>query len=172
MSDRLSNEYPDNPMNAEWLYGEGIVYRYHLNDPANAEKLFRLIIEKYPDNPTAQSAKDELEYMEHEPVSEKPVTTEKADKPFNVSAHSYPNPFNPDTHITFILPDKGRVTVNIYDIMGKQVRTLVNEQRAAGRHEVVWDGKNSAGILAASGMYFYQITFRDKVITKKMMLVR
>jgi len=88
------------------------------------------------------------------------------------SAQSYPNPFNPETSINFILPEQGRVLINIYNIMCKQIRTLVDEQRAAGRHEVLRDGKNSAGHPAASGMYFYQIKFKDKIITRKMMLVR
>ncbi|RMH89433.1 MAG: T9SS C-terminal target domain-containing protein, partial [Calditrichaeota bacterium] len=92
---------------------------------------------------------------------------------------NYPNPFNPATTIVFTLPRVSRITLHIYDITGRKVRTLVNEQMPAGRHEVVWDGTNDAGRPVASGVYFYRFTaspleggLRGVSQTRKMVLMR
>jgi len=169
---KLIEDYPDHPMAVEWLYGEGIVYRYHLNDPANAEKLFRLIIEKYPDNPTAQSAKDELEYVKRELPVKKLGEKEESEEPLNLSVQNYPNPFNPETTISFILPEQGYVLVKIFDVMGREIRTITDKKMSAGRHTVRWDGKNHTGQYVASGIYFYRIKFKNQVLNRKIMLVR
>ncbi len=72
-------------------------------------------------------------------------------------AQNYPNPFNPNTTIKFALPEAGRVTLKIYNVAGQLVNTLVNENIAAGYHNVVWNGKNSSGQFVASGLYFYHL---------------
>jgi len=107
--------------------------------------------------------------MGQEPL-EKDVATTK--EPGELSAHSYPNPFNPETAIHFTLPEQGRVVLKIYDILGREVKTLIDEERPSGRHTVLWDGKDRAGQSVASGTYFYQIRFKDKILTRKIMLVR
>jgi len=73
---------------------------------------------------------------------------------------NYPNPFNPETTIKFQLPQAGEVLIVLYDIFGREVRTLVHGEWAPGYHSVVWDGRNRNGQLVASGMYFYQIAVR------------
>ena len=85
---------------------------------------------------------------------------------------NYPNPFNPETTIQFTLPEQGRVTLKIFDVMGREVTTLLDEERSAGPYTALWDGKDTFGRSVASGLYFYQIRFKDKVLTKKFTLMR
>ncbi|MCK4297054.1 MAG: T9SS type A sorting domain-containing protein, partial [Candidatus Marinimicrobia bacterium] len=81
--------------------------------------------------------------------------------------HNYPNPFNPTTTIRYSLPNSGLVSIDVYNLVGQRVETLVNEKKSAGSHKVVWDGKDSP-----SGIYFYRIQAGDFSQTKKMVLMK
>jgi hypothetical protein len=85
---------------------------------------------------------------------------------------NYPNPFNPSTTITFDLPKEEYVTLNIYNINGQLVRTLVNEQKNAGSYKVIWNGKNELGKSVASGVYIYKIKAGPFIQTKRMTLMK
>jgi flagellar hook assembly protein FlgD len=85
---------------------------------------------------------------------------------------NYPNPFNPETIISYHLPQKGKVEVIIYDVQGKEVTTLENTIKEGGDYRVTWNGRTNTGAKASSGMYFYQIIFEKKSLTKKMLLIR
>ena len=85
---------------------------------------------------------------------------------------NYPNPFNPTTEIRFSIPRQEKVTLSIYDLLGKKVKSLVNETRAAGKYVVKWDGTNEAGIQVASGIYFYKLNYDRGSKIRKMLLVR
>ena len=80
---------------------------------------------------------------------------------------NYPNPFNPETTIKFQLPQAGEVIVTIYDVYGREVKTLIHGQWAAGVHSVIWDGTDQRGQGVASGMYFYRIAMRTLVGERK-----
>jgi len=80
---------------------------------------------------------------------------------------NFPNPFNPTTTIQYQLPADARVTLKVYDILGSEVATLVNEGQEAGYKEVQFNGVN-----LASGMYIYRLTADNYVSIKKMMLVK
>jgi hypothetical protein len=82
-------------------------------------------------------------------------------------SQNYPNPFNPETNISFSLPKKGLATLKIYDVMGREVKTLMNEVKEAGDHIIKFSAENFS-----SGVYFYKIKCDDYVDTKKMVLVR
>jgi len=87
--------------------------------------------------------------------------------------NNYPNPFNPSTTITYQLPEAGHVTLQVYDLTGKVVNTLVGEYRPAGYHQVVWNGRNSHGVPVATGVYFYRIVADQSYVeTKKMILLK
>ncbi len=93
--------------------------------------------------------------------------------PFTCSLRqNYPNPFNPVTSIEFDLPKSAFVTLTIYDILGKKVRTLIYEYLAAGRKVVTWDGRDDNGQLASSGIYFYRLVTDDFTESKKMILLK
>jgi hypothetical protein len=80
---------------------------------------------------------------------------------------NYPNPFNPSTTIKFEIPKDGLVTLKIYNILGKEIETLINEERSSGRYEVDFDASK-----LASGIYFYQLKTNDYIDTKKMILLK
>lgn len=90
---------------------------------------------------------------------------------------NYPNPFNPETRINFQLPNPGKITIKIYDILGREVKTLVDDFYAAGQYTISWDGSNELGNSVASGVYFYRLQVstsnnKDFSEIKKMLMVR
>ena len=89
---------------------------------------------------------------------------------FNLSNH--PNPFNPETKIVFNLPEEGNVKLEIYNIKGQKVKTLVNEILPAGEHSAIWDGKDSNDKQVGSGIYFYKLKTGDYQKVRKMLLLK
>jgi hypothetical protein len=90
-----------------------------------------------------------------------------------VLEQNYPNPFNPSTMIRFSLPVQNTISLTVYDMLGREVKTLIaNEQAARGAYEVEWDGTNDAGTSVASGSYVYTLKFGNFTTSQKMMLVR
>jgi hypothetical protein len=85
---------------------------------------------------------------------------------------NYPNPFNPTTTMDFALPQKSSVTLNIYNVLGQKIRTLVNSDYNPGYYSVTWDGTSDNGIEVASGVYFYRIKAGNFVDTKKLMMLK
>ena len=85
---------------------------------------------------------------------------------------NYPNPFNPATVLRYDMPQAGHVTINIYNILGKNVRTLLDENVAAGYQKAVWNGLDNEGRPVSSGIYFYQVKADTKMATKRMVLLR
>ena len=83
-----------------------------------------------------------------------------------------PNPFNPTTMISFTLAQREQVTLSVYDASGKLVRTLVNEVRGTGAHQVTWDGRNNAGATVSSGVYFYRLTAGSFTESRKMVMLK
>jgi hypothetical protein len=126
---------------------------YHLNSPLNNYDGF--VATANTDSPT--------------PIKEKPSDV----LPASLSLlQNYPNPFNPSTTIEYAVPVRSQVTVTIFNVLGEQVKTLVNEVQSAGTYTVEWDGLNAAGKKAATGVYLYRIQAGDVSETKKMLLVK
>jgi flagellar hook assembly protein FlgD len=84
-----------------------------------------------------------------------------------LSISNYPNPFNPTTTISYTLPEEGRVQIKVYDILGREVETLVNEIRTAGTHKVEFNASH-----LPSGVYLYKIETSQGMLTKKMLLLK
>lgn len=80
---------------------------------------------------------------------------------------NFPNPFNPSTTISFAVPRAGRVTLEIYDILGRKVATLLDENVESGQHSVVWSAES-----APSGMYFYKLNHAGGSILRKMAIIK
>ena len=89
------------------------------------------------------------------------------------SLHNYPNPFNPQTTIRYVLPSVEKVSLCIYNIKGQKVKTLIQETLSAGKHSVIWDGRDSNGKRVSSGVYFYKLEMNTgKPLIKKMLLLK
>lgn len=85
---------------------------------------------------------------------------------------NYPNPFNPSTTIAFTLPERADVRLEVFNILGRVVNTLVDKTLSAGQYEVTWDGRTDSGQPLATGVYFYRLTTGDRSATKKMLLLK
>ena len=93
--------------------------------------------------------------------------------PEQFSLHqNYPNPFNPVTTIRYDLPENGHINITIYDMLGREVKTLVNQTQDAGYRSVIWDATNDYGKPVSAGIYLYQIQAGEYMQTKKMVLLK
>jgi minor extracellular serine protease Vpr len=93
--------------------------------------------------------------------------------PLEFALHqNYPNPFNPSTVIGYTTPKNGLVTLKIFDVLGREVCTLVHGVEPGGRHTAVWNGKTSRGILASAGVYFYRLESFGRALSNKMLLLK
>ena len=85
---------------------------------------------------------------------------------------NYPNPFNPTTVIGYALPKQSKVQIVVYDLLGKEVTRLVDDERPAGYYSVTWDGTNRSGSKVSSGIYFYRLSNEVFTSTKRMLLIK
>lgn len=87
-------------------------------------------------------------------------------------SHNYPNPFNPFTTIEYYLPRRSHVTIEVFNVLGRKIKTLVNGPIAAGLHVTGWDGTDAQNTPVASGVYLYRFQTGDSVQTNKMLLLK
>lgn len=92
--------------------------------------------------------------------------------PLIEGAQCYPNPFNPETTIRFVLAENKSVRLQIFNLRGELVRTLVNKDMPRGVHEVRWNGRDKSGRPSSSGMYFYRLALGGKVFTGSMQMIK
>lgn len=85
---------------------------------------------------------------------------------------NYPNPFNPETKIAFTLNHNSNVSIEVFNVKGQKVKTLLNDHLEQGRHSILWNGTNENGKNVGSGLYFYKISTPEFSTTKKMMLLK
>ena len=85
---------------------------------------------------------------------------------------NYPNPFNPSTIIEFSLPVRSRVRLDVFNVLGQNVRTMINNTLPAGLHKVEFDGRSQNGGSLATGIYFYRLTTEQNTATRKMLLIK
>jgi len=85
---------------------------------------------------------------------------------------NYPNPFNPETIIRYQLPKSSHVNLEVFNILGERIRTLVDTEQNAGFYHITWDGKNDAGMIAPSGIYFYALRYNNIVNYKKAIFLK
>ena len=85
---------------------------------------------------------------------------------------NYPNPFNPSTTLEYQIPEAGNVKVSIFNIRGEVVKIIENGFKKKGNYKLSWNSQNHNGSLVASGIYFVQVKHDDKILTKKIMLLK
>ena len=101
-------------------------------------------------------------------IIEKPLTL-----PEKITLHqNYPNPFNPTTTISYDLPKRSQVTLGIYDIVGKQIKTLVNQSQDTGTKIAIWDGTDDLSRFVSAGVYLYQVQAGEFTQARKMLLLK
>jgi hypothetical protein len=104
-------------------------------------------------------------------VTEMPGSEDNRPTEFSLS-QNYPNPFNPETYIEFGLSKASHVKIDIFNIVGQKVKTLVDEEMQPGKYVADWDGKDEKGTAVSSGIYFYRMEADDFSDMKKMLLVK
>jgi hypothetical protein len=123
--------------------------------------------------PPLQGNMDDLKIYNYPQAGISGVDKPAASVPWKfVLSQNYPNPFNPTTRISFEIPKALQTKLVVYDILGREVRTIVNEEMHAGSHVVTWDGRNNAGFNVGSGVYMYKLTAGSMSKTQKMMLLK
>ena len=85
---------------------------------------------------------------------------------------NYPNPFNPTTKIEFYLPKTTFVSLTIIDFIGNKIKTIVSEEKYAGKYIVIWDGTNDKNEKVSSSVYFYKLETNENKIVRKMILLK
>ena len=105
-------------------------------------------------------------------VDDKPI----ADKGLIPSRYelyqNYPNPFNPSTVIEYALPEASHVRIEIYNLAGQRIKTLISSYHNPGRYKVYWDGTDDNGLKVASGVYIYRLVAGNNIVAKKMLLLK
>ncbi len=99
------------------------------------------------------------------------LTDETIPNEFSVY-QNFPNPFNPSTIIKYSIPEATFVSVKVFNILGQEVRSLINQEMTAGNHQVIWNGRSNFGSALSTGIYIYSVKAGSKVISKKMMLLK
>ena len=85
---------------------------------------------------------------------------------------NHPNPFNPKTAIRFSLEQAGPVSLKVFDVSGRVVKSLSDGPLGAGEHEVIWNGRDESGSSLASGVYFYRLQAEGRTLSKRMVLLK
>ena len=165
-SELLLNDY----IEKNTLFTLGSVYLNCLSDKTGASKYFEELKEKYPKDLLVLNSEILLGNNPNPDLfkqnnDERTASSEDVNN--NLSIENYPNPFNPSTTINYTLPEDGKVQIKVFDLLGREVATLMNGFDSKGKHNVTWDGSN-----ASSGIYFCTITFKNQTISKKMILMK
>jgi len=180
----IINNFAETEMSKQALFEKWQIYFSLKKDDQAAKKTMEEYANDYPDDEWTTFMKVATGDIKFENAPKlkrpgadnfsQPDTTAVTNRPPKLFAviGNYPNPFNPETKIRFALPAEGRVTLEVFDIRGREVTMLIDAERPAGVSTVTWNGKDRLGRNAASGMYFYRIKFKNRVLTNKMILMR
>lgn len=104
-------------------------------------------------------------------VKEMEIQNHPVIKNFHLN-QNYPNPFNPATTIEYTLLTAGTVVLQIYNVDGQLVRTLISQDCLAGTHQIRWDGTNNSGQNVTNGVYFYRLQFNQDIQTRKLIFLK
>ncbi len=179
--------HTDATLNQGWSLEGGDKYLYIDQTVADSNWTLYEVAEQAPDNATGISVRSRytshptgLSYWDDFTVK-KMVTMPSAvnDEPGSteiptdyILSQNYPNPFNPTTIIEYELPTNGRISLDIYNVLGQKIKTLYSGQQSAGQHSLLWDATNATGEAVATGVYLYVLSGDNTLVTRKMVLIR
>ncbi|MBN1479031.1 T9SS type A sorting domain-containing protein [candidate division KSB1 bacterium] len=165
-SPAMADVFKYNIDDAFWQLGGNLAMQFTLTSAYNRYGCWGLTddISNLDRNHKFQAARELIE-IASQVQSRKPVSDYEL-------AANYPNPFNPQTTIEFALSDCQHVILEVYDITGKKVRTLVDQFYPSGRHTVMWDGNDQSSQPVASGVYLYHIRAGSAVQTRSMVMLK
>ncbi len=178
ISEQTLKQYPDTEHEFTGLFNLFNIYYHDLNDAEGAQSILTQLKTKYPDRSLTLWAQEEMgeevnwNALGKSTVSEGIVQVQEQIPAEYYLGSNYPNPFNPMTSIKFGLPTESMVRLTVYDIMGREVITLVDEYRPEGTHQVMWDSKDKSGGKVASGIYIYTIKTDHFIRARKMVLLK
>ena len=155
------------------LFNLGNTYWYFLEDEKTGEMYYRQLIEAYPDDDLSISALATLgEWKPIEPNPQPPLAQNQAEiKEFSLD-QNYPNPFNPETTIRYRLVEASQVTIKIYNLLGEEVITLVDQTQLQGNHAIQWNGRDRFGNTVVNGVYWIRLQTGKFVGQKKLILLQ
>ncbi|MBC8180920.1 T9SS type A sorting domain-containing protein [candidate division KSB1 bacterium] len=145
------------------LLGIADIHHFVTKDEDAEKKIYELFLETYPDHQMSEYVKLKLQDQ-----PQTPTVNPEAEPTFSI----YPNPFNLETQIKFLNSETRVVNISIYNSMGQLIKNLVNKSLPEGSHIFTWDGKNSAGQVIASGLYFCSLKTCKNIFTQKFLLVK
>lgn len=174
MLDEIIVEYDDQPIVETALMNKFLFYFNELKDYDKAINVMDYIGLKYPDSPVYAEAKDHFRVLNLSNGFEKEETKIILSNQKKLAASdeiclgdNYPNPFNPTTTIRYQILQDGHISLKIYDMLGREVAELVNENKKAGDYTVNFDGSK-----LSSGVYIYKLLGNNVNISKKMILMK
>jgi len=176
-TEMLLNASKENKQMCMYLqFNLGLLFKNGLQDQGNAIAAFKTFLENYEHDVLSPLAVIELEMMEmmdNGLARRTPQQSSTVEVPTSFTlSQNYPNPFNPQTTINNQLANECVVAIKIYNLLGHEVRTLVNERQSAGNYSLVWDGHDNWGQPVSSGVYVYRIAAGEFSEVRKMELLR
>lgn len=149
------------------LLSKGLLYEYSTGQIEEAIKIYKEMVSIYPKNGATKFAKQQLKHLGVIIKDESPKMVDAPEETIEFGSSNYPNPFNPETTISYTIPEDGKVQLKVFDILGREVTTLIDGFISAGKYTVKWDGS-----YAVSGVYLYRITYKNQILSKKMLLIK
>jgi hypothetical protein len=159
----LIDAFPDSETEKDALLFLSFLSGYDNSQKSVSESAVNALISKYGDS----LDKGILTAMVRKEESGSMAGTDESSEPSTLDASAYPNPFNPMTTINFSIPEKGLVMLRIYDVLGRVVASLVNEEREAGPQRVEWNASK-----VPSGVYFSRLETQSGAVVNKLLLMR
>jgi hypothetical protein len=174
-SNRVSISYTLGGAGA-WAHGPGVLARVYFRTRGTGDRESDLVFDSlflgadFPNVIPSKAIKGKVYVQEGTGVEN--GTDEMNVIPGYSLLQNYPNPFNPSTCIEFDLARTSQVKLEIYNILGSKVKTLVNDKLSVGHKSITWDGKDDQGKKVASGIYFYRLKTEEFSLTKRMLLLK
>lgn len=167
-------------MEKDLLFQLAMMYYYEFDDWKAARQSMDEFLEKFPDDLRSEDIRNLDFLFDFTPSLQKPqAKTAALELPTDfVLYQNYPNPFNPETEICFQLPERAQVTIEIYNILGRKVKKVLNTTKTPGSFNIRWDGHDEQGLNAASEVYICRMvavsenTRKQFVASRKLVLVR